>query len=135
MRASSRRSVLGLTVVSAGAGLATGLSAAAGAGPFFGLHRHPASTPAATLSSPISASVLFPRPIASPPVQKTIDVYDPAPVLAPAPPAAAPRPAGASAPAPVIHSNPSQCGDDGCKSSDAGKDDSGGGGDAGGGGD
>lgn len=112
---SSRRPVLGLSVASAGAGLLTGVAAAVGAGPFSGLHAQ-STSPAAARLTPVSASVLFPRPAVGPPVVKNVDVYDHS--AAPAPPAEAPRPAlSTGVVAPVLHSTPSQCGDDGCHSS------------------
>ena len=90
--------ILGLALLTAGAGVAAGLAASSGAGPLAELPgHHPTAMPvvARTTASPaaLRADVLFPTAAPAAPIVHTVYVRDPAP-----PPiiVAAPRPTSRS---------------------------------------
>jgi hypothetical protein len=90
----TRHRILGLTLLTAGAGVAAGLAASSGAGPLAELPgRHPTAVPVsarATVSpSPLRADILFPTATPPAPTEHTVYVQDPAPppIIVAAPPA------------------------------------------------
>jgi hypothetical protein len=140
VRRSSRQRLLGLTILVGGSGLATGLAAASGLGPFAASQS--ANTPPRLASVPpqaVRGDTLFPPPTPGPATVRVIQVNDPAPVArtrpvevvpatppaahddAPRPPIGAPTPASITpqpTPTPTMTSSPTPCHDDGCGGGD-----------------
>ncbi|MDB5064117.1 MAG: hypothetical protein JWM18_551 [Chloroflexi bacterium] len=86
--------ILGLTLLTAGAGVAAGLAASSGAGPLAELPgHHPAAVPVSARTtvppSPLRADILFPTAAPAAPTEHTVYVQDPAPppIIVTAPPA------------------------------------------------
>lgn len=107
--------ILGLTLLTAGAGIGAGIAASDGTGPLAELPGHAvaavhATARATAVPSPLRADLLFPAASPAPPLQNTVYVQDPTLpplVVTPAPvPASAPPAAALSAPAPVISAPP-----------------------------
>jgi hypothetical protein len=108
-----------LVALTAGAGVASGLAAATGSGPFAGLAAQPSSLGLASQhglagppAAPVNIGALFPPPRA-PIVHRRVDIYD-LPPAAPTPPAVAPQPVApqesAGHHAPALTSTPSHNG-------------------------
>jgi hypothetical protein len=115
----TRHRILGLTLLTAGAGVAAGLAASSGAGPLAELPGHhppavPVSARTTASPSPLRADILFPTAAPAAPTEHTVYVQDPAPppIIVPAvptpasdPPATAPAapraPAGTAPPPPA----------------------------------
>lgn len=109
MGSRTRQRILGLTLITAGAGVAAGLAASSGAGPLAELPGHqPAAVPvsARTTASPwpLRADILFPTAAPAAPTEHTVYIQDPAPppIIVPAGPAPANGPPATAPAAPRV---------------------------------
>jgi hypothetical protein len=143
LRRSHRQRLVGLTVLIGGAGVATGLAAASGVGPFAVTQTAGVPGRLASVTPPaVRADELFPPPPVGSATLPVIQANDPTAVAssrpaqampatspfaahddAPRPPTAPPTPVSddtraTPTPTPTVTSSPTPCDDDGCSGGD-----------------